>query len=139
MQEVETRDVAKRCYLKDPATRCNDFFIESTLSFKETSNSTCPFAEGFCLEGNQAAYTLSTDLISSKSLGINVPIGYTFNRTTTCAPIQKDDYIEYEWYNKTEETLVKYFYGSRGVLSPENYTFLTVVRNVLFDPGYVVR
>jgi hypothetical protein len=105
MQEMESGDYARRCYnASSGADGCNFFFTQN-IEYHE-KNDTCPFASGFCLEGNLPAYTLSTGLVKSQDLGINVPVGYTFNRTSTCAPIQRDDY-----YGVTDDGFIEYYYG----------------------------
>jgi hypothetical protein len=108
LQEVEAGDYVKKCYHNSPGTDgCNTFFTQS-LPYTQRSYSQCPFEDSLCLNGNSSAYTLETGPVSSKALGINVDIGYTFNRITTCSPIQRrvsvsEDgmFYDYEYGNTT--------------------------------------
>lgn len=81
------------------------------------------------------AYTLSTGLNSSKELGIYVPVGYTFNRASTCFPIQRKDYISYD-----ENGLIEYNYGPHRGLTEGNLTWISIPIHPPWDsPGYQVE
>jgi hypothetical protein len=121
MQEKEAGDYANRCYNAPEGSDGCNFFVTKSLDFEEKNETACPFADGFCLEENNS-YTLSTGLISSKELGFNVPIGYTFNRTTTCSPIQRAGYIGYD----EEYHLIEYNYGELGGLTDGNETHVSI-------------
>jgi hypothetical protein len=120
LQEKEAGNYATRCYnASDGVDGCN-FFLAQSIPFEEVDEVACPFADGFCLEDNNA-YKLTTSLVSSKELGINVPVGYTFNRTTTCSPIQRKDYVDVD----EDYGLINYYYGPLGGLSEGNQTWLS--------------
>jgi hypothetical protein len=120
MQEKEAGDYATKCYnASDGADGCN-FFFSQNIPFDEVDEASCPFADGFCLE-NHNSYTLTTGLVSSKVLGINVPLGYTFNRTTTCSPIQRKGYTGVD----EDLGLIEYYYGPHKGISEDNLTWLS--------------
>jgi hypothetical protein len=121
MQEKEAGDYANRCYNSPEGSDGCNIFVTKSFGFKEKSETACPFADGFCLEEHNS-YTLSTGHISSKELGFNVPVGYTFNRTTTCSPIQRAGYIGYD----EEFDLIEYNYGQIGGLTDGNETHVSI-------------
>jgi hypothetical protein len=100
-------EYAKSCYgAVKGADGCN-FFVTQDFPITETEDDFCAF-EDLCLDGRYTAFSLSTELISSKSLGINVPTGYKFNRTTTCAPIKREGKVVETPYS------YEYYYGAYG-------------------------
>jgi len=117
---MESGQYARNCYnASSGADGCN-FFRAQNITIHIKENDACPFSSGFCLKGDSAAYTLSTDLVKSQDLGINVPAGYTFNRTSTCAPIQRSGYIGFD----EDSELIEYYYGQWGGLGKGNLTWL---------------
>ena len=135
MQEKEAGDYANRCYNAPEGSDGCNFFVTKGFRFEERNETACPFAKGFCLEENNS-YTLSTGYISSRELGFNVPVGYTFNRTTTCSPIQRAGYIGYD----EEYGLVKYNYGRIGGLTDGNETHLSILNDLPWlGAGYHVE
>lgn len=135
MQEKEAGDYANRCYnAREGSDGCN-FFVTKSLDFEEKNETACPFADGFCLDENNS-YTLSTGHISSKELGFNVPVGYTFNRTTTCSPIQRAGHIGYD----EEFGLIIYNYGQIKGLTAGNETHASIPNELPWlGPGYHVE
>jgi hypothetical protein len=128
LQEVEAMEYAKTCYgAVKGADGCN-VFVTQDFPITETENDFCPF-EDFCLDGRYTAFSLSTGLISSKSLGINVPTGYKFNRTTTCAPIKREGRVV------EDADSYKYFYGPYGA---NNWTWKAPKEQIKPFPGYDV-
>jgi len=93
LQELDAGRYAKDCYGKPRGTDGCNSFVSQDIPYSITEHDICPFSDELCLEGRYSAFTMSTPLISSKALGINVPTGYLFNRTTTCAPISRDGYV----------------------------------------------
>jgi hypothetical protein len=87
LREVEALAYAKKCYHALPgADGCNAFLTQA-LPYTNSSNQLCPFEPSLCSGGEFSAFTLDTGPVSSKALGINVPVGYSFRRATTCSPI----------------------------------------------------
>lgn len=139
LREMESGDYAKKCYpaqsnTKAPDTDGCNFFYSQSFRWSDEHNTSCPFADGFCLEGPTSAYTLSTGLVSSKDLGINVPIGYRFNRTTTCAPIQREGYYEVD--EDAQQTY--YYYGTHVEQPGSNWTYDGPKNPVWITSGYSV-
>jgi hypothetical protein len=88
-QEVEAGEYARKCYHSSPGTDGCNAFLTQKIPYFVYPNSPCPFEESLCLEGRSSAYSLTTGIVSSKDLGINVPIGYGFRRNTTCSPLSQ--------------------------------------------------
>jgi hypothetical protein len=105
LQEVEAGEYASNCYGTPQGTDGCNIFVSQDIPYTEIENALCPFSDELCLDGRFSALTMRTPLLSSKSLGINVPIGYLFNRTTTCAPVKRDRFV------KENGTKYEYFYG----------------------------
>jgi hypothetical protein len=130
LQEIEAGEYAKNCYgAPDGADGCN-IFVSQDIPYTEIENALCPFSDELCLDGRFSALTMSTPLVSSKLLGINVPIGYVFNRTTTCAPVKRKGFV------KNNGDIYEYFYGPiTGVREP---TWTSPKHNPKTVPGYEV-
>jgi hypothetical protein len=88
-QEVEAGEYARKCYHSSPGTDGCNSFLARKIPYDKYPNNPCPFEESLCLEGRSSAYSLTTGIISAKDLGINVPIGYSFRRNTTCSPVSR--------------------------------------------------
>jgi hypothetical protein len=88
-QEVEAGEYASKCYHRRPGTDGCNAFLAQKIPYDISENSPCPFEESLCFEGRSSAYSLTTGIISSKDLGINVPLGYGFRRNTTCSPLSR--------------------------------------------------
>jgi hypothetical protein len=134
MQERQAGEYATRCYNAPPGADGCNFFVTQSIDFEVIDKTTCPFADTFCLEEHNA-YTLSTGLVGSKELGINVPVGYTFNRTTTCSPIQREGY-----YDDSEDGLIYFNYGPHKGLTEGNLSWVSIPLHPPWDgPGYQVE
>jgi hypothetical protein len=123
LQEVEAGEYAKNCYgAPEGADGCN-LFVSQDMPYTEIEND-------LCLDGRFSALTMSTPLVSSKSLGINVPIGYLFNRTTTCAPVKRDGFV------KENGDTYEYNYGP--ITGLRNSTWTSPKQKPKTIPGYEV-
>jgi hypothetical protein len=100
------------------------------MPYSEIEKALCPFSDELCLDGRFSALTMSTPLLSSKLLGINLPVGYLFNRTTTCAPVKRDGFV------KENGTNYEYLYGT--VLGLRDSTWNSPKLNPKTVPGYEV-
>jgi hypothetical protein len=103
------------CY--EPATipgSCNIYY-NTTISYSEEHNASCPFLGEVCLYGQTLAYALDTDFVDSNVLGINTPTCYQFRRRTVCSPlVMNSSYIQY-WYPQNRSDLspmASYAYGN---------------------------
>ncbi|KAH7369555.1 hypothetical protein BKA65DRAFT_1132 [Rhexocercosporidium sp. MPI-PUGE-AT-0058] len=129
LQELESSEYAKRCYRSSTGADGCNFFVAQDMPYTEVHDDACPFANELCLLGQSSAYTMRTELISSKSLGINVPKGMLFNRSTTCVPIERKDFAF-----ASNESL-SYNYGPSGM---SDSTWTTTKNTWPMFPGYEV-
>ncbi|KAG4432857.1 hypothetical protein IFR05_011657 [Cadophora sp. M221] len=129
LQELESGEYAKRCYGSSPGADGCNFFVAQDMPYTEVHDDACPFADALCLLGQSSAYTMRTELISSKSLGINVPKGMLFNRSTTCAPIERRGFT----FSLNES--LSYSYGPSGM---SDSTWTTAKNTAPMFPGYEV-
>ncbi|PVH74852.1 hypothetical protein DL98DRAFT_603068 [Cadophora sp. DSE1049] len=129
-QEVEAAAYAKKCYHSSQGMDGCNSFLTQKIPYSITPNSECPFEDGFCLDGRYSAYKLETGAVSSKVLGINVNIGYSFKRATICSPIRRRASL-----SSDRKTYV-YDYG----LSKEfgNHSWASAANHTLEFAGYNV-
>jgi hypothetical protein len=120
LEEVEAAEYSKKCYHGSQGNDGCNAFLTQRIPYSSNSHCECPFEDSLCLDGRFSAYTLDTGTISSKSLGINMKIGYSFKRTTTCSPIQRRGSLsadkktyEYEYGSSSE-------FGNLSWISPAN-------------------
>ena len=110
-QDLEARINAMQCFGSTNDTSACDSFVSPNLPVYQTDVD-CPFSDDLCLEGS-SAIKLSTNLVDSKSLGINVPKGYSFNRLTTCAPLDRNVHVVLS----EDRSSYEYYYGSNSEVS----------------------
>jgi hypothetical protein len=133
LQEVESGDYASRCYGAAPGTDGCNFYFTQDIPYSETDDildDKCPFSDELCLNGGSSAFTMRSKFISSKDLGINVPLGYLFSRSTTCSPIRTDP------YTIDKGTSYEYHYGINQAIG--NATFSTSKIQTKIFSGYDV-
>ena len=106
------------------------FFTVPTFHVDEIDHAICPFAEDLCLRGSSSAYTLTTNLVPSKDLGINVPTGFLWNRTTTCVPLTRKGYVKMS----ENGTRYEYYYGPNSDFGTPTWT--SPVNQSWNFPGY---
>lgn len=70
-----------------------DQFYQTSIAYTNTTNTSCPFDGNVCLQGPNAAFTLSTGWTDVTVLGINVPASsqMKFEKTKTCSPVSNDE------------------------------------------------
>lgn len=130
LQELDAGEYARKCYgAPDGADGCN-VFVSQDMPYTEIDKSLCPFSDELCLNGRFSALRMTTPLLSSKMLGINVLTGYLFNRSTTCAPVKRVGFV------KENGTNYEYNYGPIPGLSNSTWTFPKAKPRTV--PGYEV-
>jgi len=108
------------------------------INWSATHNATCPFRDGMCLEGENAAYTMDTGLQSSEELGINSPNPLQWQHRTTCAPLKMEGYTEVRRDGKFGENVTHYMYGAIRTLENSTHTVSDWER-VGASKGYVLN
>ncbi|KAK5711445.1 hypothetical protein LTR15_012518 [Elasticomyces elasticus] len=81
---------ARACYSNSRTSLTCGVYTNQTIDYFVNPNATCPFASGFCLYSDSAAYEMNTGLIDSNdALGLNGPDDerIRYRKVTTCAPI----------------------------------------------------
>jgi hypothetical protein len=89
-------------------------FPTRRLKWKGFHNVSCPFNDGICLEGANAAYMMDTELQSSRALGINSQYELQWQHRTICAPLRTDGYIDVRQDGVFGEKVTYYNYGAVG-------------------------
>jgi hypothetical protein len=130
LQEVEAAEYAEHCYRAPQGTDGCNFFTTQDIPYDVIKGDECPFSDELCLNGRKSAFTMTTKLVSSKALGINVPKGYLFRRTTTCSPVSRDGYVLEQGGN------FEYNYGP--IVGLRNSTWITPNKSQKIFPGYEV-
>ena len=112
--EVDSAEYARRCYnASDGADGCN-FFYQQSIPFTISENTTCPFkygSDGLCFDGLLSGFTLNTSKVTPEAIGINTPLKYTFQRETTCSPLQMDNRFIRRVEAGNNTTYYQYLYG----------------------------
>lgn len=88
---------ARACYVPDAERlpQCN-IYARTRLALHATTNASCPFQSGMCLEGDTAAFTMDTGLLDSREdLGMNTPDDdrLLFRKSVSCAPLTRAGYV----------------------------------------------
>ncbi|GES63803.1 hypothetical protein ATEIFO6365_0007049000 [Aspergillus terreus] len=88
---------ARACYEPDAdrLPQCNSY-AQPRLALHTTTNASCPFQSGMCLEGDTAAFAMDTGLLDSRDdLGINTPDDdrLFFRKFVSCAPLTRAGYV----------------------------------------------
>ena len=137
---VESWEYAQRCYSGENEYDGCNYFYNRSIHYSVRHNDTCPFKGDLCLEGPTSAFTMSTDMVEAKTVGINTRLKHRFERMTTCAPLRMD-YPKFLQFIQPwpAETRWRYYYGTfegEGVSCTsgtvnctweisQNYTFFT--------------
>lgn len=108
------------------------------LNWSAVHNATCPFADGICLEGENAAFTMDTGLRSSEELGINSPNPMQWQRRTTCAPLKTEGYTEVRTDGKFGENVTHYMYGGVRLLGNSSH-WVSDWERVGGSKGYILN
>ena len=83
-------DYSRQCYnAKSGKDGCTSFLNQS-ITFKESSKKSCPFAEEICAFKNVSAVIFDTGLVDAKLLGINSATQLQFRRRSACLPLKAD-------------------------------------------------
>lgn len=69
-------------------------FVSRSLSFSEEHNVSCPFERGFCMAGENSAFSMDSGNISFSALGINKKHSkdLSVRRRTTCAVVDQNPF-----------------------------------------------
>ena len=109
--EVESVEYAKRCYPASARSEECSYFYNQSIHFSVRHNDTCPFQGDICLFGPAGAFTMTTGIISPKTIGINTRLNYGFERTTTCSPLRMDNGRFIQRHIENGKDHFRYFFG----------------------------
>jgi hypothetical protein len=138
---------ARACYDTDSIDQleCN-IYTQKRLPYTVDYNSTCPFKNNSCLEGNTAAYQIDTGLLDSQlHLGINTRPDkrVQFRKVVSCSPLRMGQQFitilngTYPPY--PGDLVIAYDYGEVGTgLIAQNHTFLYNVQAKKGQFGYKI-
>jgi hypothetical protein len=109
--ETESAEYAKRCYPATARAEECSYFYNQSIHFSVKHNDSCPFKGDLCLNGPNSAFTVTTGKVWPRTIGINTRLNYSFERTTTCAPLRMDEdrYIQRYWDGSKDR--YRYLYG----------------------------
>ncbi|GFF93092.1 hypothetical protein IFM47457_10892 [Aspergillus lentulus] len=142
---------ARTCYVPgaERLPQCN-IYAQTRLALHTTTNASCPFQSGMCLEGDSAAFAMDTGLLDTREhLGINAPDDdrLFFRKSVSCAPLTRAGYITV--HNDTnplpnfpysDYLVAAYHYGPAfDGNGTQNYTYYYDAITVRAQVGYKVH
>lgn len=129
---------ARNCYGNASDDSCA-LFVTQSIPYN-VSNWTCPFVEHICYGNGINPVRFSTGPIDGRSIGINAPITYEFNRTTICTPLNMNrTYINLESHEGTDQSWA-YYYGPTDVWLEKNATWISKRHNGIGeDASYLTK
>ena len=113
--ELESALYAAKCYhAPENADGCNFFRYQSIPTATVENDVECPFRGGMCHLGSKSALKLSTGKVDSQTIGVNAPKRYTFERNSTCAPLNMNaSFISL--HEADNMNIIRYHYGASSV------------------------
>jgi hypothetical protein len=109
--ETESAEYAKRCYPATARAEECSYFYNQSIHFSVKHNDSCPFKGNLCLNGPKSAFTVTTGKVWPRTIGINTRLNYSFERTTTCAPLRMDEGHHIQRYWDGTKDRFRYMYG----------------------------
>jgi hypothetical protein len=108
--ELDSANWAKNCYGdSDSKDGCN-FFVQPQIPYMVVENASCPFDDEMCYYGANSGIRFYTPPISAASLGINAPRTFQIQRTTECAPLNRNETFIQTTKNGSS-IIFRYYYG----------------------------
>ncbi|MCJ1415593.1 hypothetical protein MMC32_001925 [Xylographa parallela] len=108
--ELDSANWAKNCYGdSDSKDGCN-FFVQPQIPYMVVENASCPFDNEMCYYGANSGIRFYTPPISADSLGINAPRTFEIQRSTECAPLNRNETFIQATKNGSSITF-RYYYG----------------------------
>ncbi|KAL5360493.1 hypothetical protein BJX96DRAFT_184582 [Aspergillus floccosus] len=142
---------ARACYEPgaDRLPQCN-IYAQTRLALHTTTNASCPFQSGMCLEGDTAAFAMDTGLLDSRDdLGINTPDDdrLLFRKFVSCAPLTRAGHITVHNdsnplpnFPYSDYLVAAYHYGpSYQGNETQNYTYYYDTMTVRAQLGYKIQ
>jgi len=109
-RQVESAAWAENCYSPSTKTDGCSYFLQQEIEF-DSMDDKCPFQD-MCYGGSQTAFTLFTQPVNGRAVGINAPKTYEFRRSTTCSPINMNETFVQMTSSKNGERTFRYNYGA---------------------------
>ncbi|PLB44482.1 hypothetical protein P170DRAFT_417125 [Aspergillus steynii IBT 23096] len=140
---------SRTCYAPESENLAQcQLYTQSRLPFQARKNVSCPFADGICFEGDNAAFSLDTGLLDSNHhLGINTieEERILFRKAVTCSPLIREPFVtvhndsnplpDYPFANTT---VAAYHYGPKLTDHIQNETFRYDVMSARAPIAYTV-
>ena len=117
---------ARQCYGGSTDPLLCSTMVQPSLPSTADTNSSCPFAQGSCIWGESAAFSVDSGLIDSRDdLGINAPDSgrVMFRKKTTCAPMVTKGFQEVENSTVTPGSFNMTFYFG-PIVDVANFSFV---------------
>lgn len=127
-ESVVSSTYARACYGSQPDPLSCGTYPVPALEYTVERNASCPFAAGTCINGDTAAFKLTTNALNSHhQLGINAPAKHRveIHKEAVCAPVRQlraplNGSIGETDVGTEGHLFIRYYYGDVG---PNNYTF----------------
>ena len=108
------RNYVASCANGQHASGCMNF-IASYFPISQVHSFPCPFGTSLCPPGNNTAFRIQTDPISSFEIGLNLPDGYfSVKRRMTCSPIRIQNGTTSGTHSLNNNLIIGYYFGKTG-------------------------
>lgn len=118
--ESESSKWAHNCYGQIFDERACSMFLNRRVPYETKHNMSCPFEDEMCFYGANTAIGFYTGAVSATVLGINAPTTFEFQRTTECAPLNRNATFVQQVRNGSSSTF-RYNYGPNPVFGGITY------------------
>jgi hypothetical protein len=144
--QVDAASYAQTCYdgRGNAITGCN-LFAQQAIPYTSTEEVDCPFGGEMCLLGSKGAIKFSTGPVPAQALGFNTGKYLEFQRSTTFAPLVRNETFVLEFTPGGDNSLKGYqfFYGWTApiAIAPAIYPYTYLwygVNGMLIDNTYEV-
>lgn len=148
-QTLASASYARECYGSTPNKLTCNRMMKPALETRTNVNASCPFAEGMCEWGDNAAFEIMSERIDSLyDLGINSRPSdrVHFQKVATCSPLTKYGFIETSLGGPSSgkgivgDGLYSYMYGpsvyTGGEVNLTDYTYLYNNHSSMDSIGY---
>ena len=135
-REYESITWAQSCYGPAEGSDGCDLLLQDSIPKSVEESVRCPFGEHMCHGGSNSAVRFSTGPVDARTIGINTPHRYEFQRSTTCSPLNMNE--SYVRLSRGDGGLAfDYYYGGSVVYGKASWNTSYSIHSI-GAPTYVL-